>query len=60
MESIKKEKVSNEVAKSITDYVYNKYESLKGKDLDITENDSCYMVKKHEHGGPLILGKDVI
>jgi|AntRauTorcE11897_2_1112592.scaffolds.fasta_scaffold02217_16 hypothetical protein len=57
---IEKKEVTSEVESKVTDYVYDNYEKLKGKPLRIRETSSCFYVYKHDDGGPMILGKEII
>lgn len=52
--------VSEEIKAKVTAYVHTNYKSLAGKDLIIKEGDSCFYVYKHQHGGPMILGKGIV
>lgn len=52
--------VSDEIREKVTAYVHKNYKSLDGKQLIIKEGDSCFYVYKHQHGGPMVLGKGIV
>jgi len=56
----KVDEVSKEVHAKVQAYVYENYKSFEGKKLVIVEGSSAFLIYKHKHGGPLVLGKGII
>jgi|TARA_R110000744_G_scaffold210512_1_gene329607 hypothetical protein len=52
--------MSEETKQKVTEYVHSNYAMYKNKQLFIIEKDSCFQVKIHEDGSPLILGKGIL
>jgi TfoX/Sxy family transcriptional regulator of competence genes len=52
--------MSEETKQKVTEYVHLNYSMYKNKPLIIIEKDSCFQVKIHEDGSPLILGKGIL
>jgi len=56
----KAEAVSEDVQSKVEKYVFANYKSYVGKTLIVRETSNSFLVYKHEHGGPMILGKGIL
>jgi len=53
--------VTDEVSKSVKDYVRANYKSLENSDLSIKKgNSGCFYVFSHPDKAPMVLGKGIV
>ena len=57
---MKKVEVTKEVFSKVSKYVEANYNNFVGKVLMVKESDSAILIYKHEHGGPLVLSKEIL